>query len=216
MSVLIIVGVLAAFMLAALLAAMIADLTWWKCIVLVAAAVLVGGYFVVEDSDTFHRLYWRWSLPAFPPDETSFIAVADQLRGLRREAAAGSENAAALRQTEARLCALPMVAENWIGRVDQMFSVSTGEGVSLAIDIWPYLVVRTAFFPDHTGTLIRAGSPLFAPVSSLRQGDVVRFSGRIVGHSGACPDDPPVDENEKLRDPEFLLRFAQVAKAAGR
>ena len=215
MGLLIIVGVLVAFMLAALLAAMIADLTWWKGIVLLAAAVLAGGYFVVEDSDTFHRLYWRWSLPAFPPDETSFIAVAEQLRALRRETAAGSVNAAALRQTEARLCALPVVADNWIGRVDERFAVSAGEGVSLAIEISPYLVVRTAFFPDHTGTLIRAGSLLFASVSALRQGDVVRFSGRIVGHAGACPDDPPVDENEKLRDPEFLLRFAQVAKAAG-
>jgi hypothetical protein len=214
MGVLLIAGILGAILLPALLATLIADLTMWKVVGLVAVAMLVGGYFFVDDSDAFQTFYYRWTLPAFPPEETAFIAVADELRTLRAESASQADRDAALRQTEAKLCALPDAVDNWVGKVEQMYRVSRGESASLTIGIWPHLIVRTAFFPDSTGTLIRAGSPDFALVSGLRQGDVVRFSGRIIDHSGACPGDPPIDQNEKLRDPEFLFRFANVARQA--
>ncbi|HVC62134.1 MAG TPA: hypothetical protein VND19_17440 [Acetobacteraceae bacterium] len=204
--------IMAAILGPLLLLAWIAYFRRWRFITLLAVAVLFGGYHVVESSDAFQRLYWRWTLPTLPPDETAFIAAADELHALRTEPATRNGRAAALRRTEARLCALPVVADDWVGRVAQMYLTSSGHGASLMIGIWPHLVVRTAFFPDDTGTLIRAGSPVFARVVSLRSGDVVRFSGRIVGHAGACPADPPVDRNEKLRDPEILFRFAQVEK----
>ncbi|HEY3846110.1 MAG TPA: hypothetical protein VGL95_03225 [Acetobacteraceae bacterium] len=215
MAVFIFFGILGAIFLPALLATLIADLTLWKIIGLVAVAILIGGFVVVEDSDAFQTLYYRWTLPPLPPDETAFIAVADELRKLRAESAPRADRDAALHQTEAKLCALPAVVDNWVGKVEQMYRVSRGESASLTIGIWPHLIVRTAFFPDSTGTLIRTGSPDFALVSSLRQGDVVRFSGRIIGHAGACPGDPPIDQNEKLRDPEFLLRFENVTRQAG-
>ena len=138
-----------------------------------------------------------------------------QLRVLRVAAATSPGHDAALREAEARLCALPAVVNNWAGRVEQRYSVSSGEGASLAIGISPHLVLRTAFFQDSTGTLIHQGTPLFVQVNELEQGDVVRFSGSFVGHAGVCPDDPPTEENEKLRDPEFIVRFNQVAKATG-
>lgn len=214
MGVFIFLGIMGSLLVGTLLTSMIADLTWWMIVALLAVVLLIGGYFVIDNSDSFQTVYWRWRLPAFPPDETAFIAVAGELRALRVELATGADRDVALRETEARLCALPVVASNWIGRVEQRYSVNSGEGASLTIGISPHVVVRTAFFPDNTGTLIRIGSPLFAPVNGLEQGDVVRFSGTIVGHAGACPNDPPIDANEKLRDPEFLLRFAQVAKDA--
>jgi hypothetical protein len=198
-----------------LLASMIADLTQWKIIMLVSVVILIALYFAIGNSDTYQTLRWRWSMPPLPPAETAFIGVADDLRGARVAAAADARKDAALQQTQSRLCALPNVVDNWVGRVEQRFLVNSRDGASLTIGIWPHLVVRTAFFPDSTGTLIRPGSPLFAQVNELRQGDLVRFSGRIVGHEGACPDDPPVDPNEKLRDPEFLLRFAQVVPLSG-
>lgn len=197
-----------------LLASFLVDITKRKAIVAVALVVLVGGYFVVDNSDEFQEFYWRWSLPAFPPDETAFIAVANELRALRVDPATDARHEAALRQVEARFCALPVEADNWVGQVGQMFLTSSGDGASLAISIWPYLVVRTALFPDDTETLIRAASPVFPQVSGLRQGDVVRFSGRIVGRAGACPNDLPIAPNERLLDPEFIVRLAAVAKEA--
>jgi hypothetical protein len=214
MGVLLVAGILGVILLPALLATLIADLTLWKIVGLVALAMLVGGYFFVEDSDAFQTLYYRWTLSPFPPDETAFIAVADELRALRAESATRTDRDVALRQAEAKLCALPAFVDNWVGKVEQMYLVSRGESASLTIGIQPHLIVRTAFFPDSTGTLIRAGSPDFPLVSGLRQGDAVRFSGRIIGHAGACPGDPPIDQNEKQRDPEFLLRFANVARQA--
>ena len=211
MGVFIFLGIMGTLLVPTLLSTMIADLTLWRVILLLAVVMLVGGYFFVDNSAAVQRFYWKWTLPPFPPDETSFIAVAGELRALRVESATRTDGDAALRQTEAKLCALPDVADNWVGRVEQVYLVNSGEGASLTIGIWPHLVVRTAFFPDSTGTLIRPGSPAFAEVTGLRQGDVVRFSGSIVGHAGACPRDPPMDQNEKLRDPEFLLRFAHVA-----
>jgi hypothetical protein len=214
MGVYIFLGIMLTLLVPSLLISLVADLTWWKITLLVAVVLLVGGYFFVSDSETFQTLYWRWAVPAVPRDETAFIGVADELRALRAEAASSTDQQVALRQTDARLCALPTDVDNWVGRVEQRYSLSTGEGASLTIGIWPRLVVRTALFADNTGTLIRAGTPLFATVSDLRTGDVVRFSGHIVGHDGACPDDPAIAPNEKLRDPEFLLRFEKVTKEA--
>jgi hypothetical protein len=208
-------GFLGAIVIPVLLASIIADLTPTKVIVLLTMSVLIGGYFIVGNSDDFQTLYWQWTLPSFPPDETAFAAAADNVRVLRVAAATSPGHDAALREAEARLCALPAVVDNWAGRVEQRYSVSSGEGASLAIGISPHLVLRTAFFQDSTGTLIHQGTPLFVQVNELEQGDVVRFSGSFVGHAGVCPNDPPTEENEKLRDPEFIVRFNQVAKAAG-
>lgn len=193
-----------------LLASLIADMTWLRAGVLAVLGLLVACYFVVGNSETFQGLYWKWTLPASPAAEAAFVAAASELYAQRLESGAG--NTTELRQAEARLCALPDVADNWVGRVTQVFLNNSGAGASLTVAFWPHIFVRTAFFPDSTGTLIREGTPLFAQVKDLQPGDVVRFSGRIVGHAGACPGDPPVDRNEELRDPEFLFNFARVAR----
>lgn len=216
MALIFLAGFLGSLFLPVLLASMIADLTPIKVITLLTLTTLIGGYFIVGNSDTFQALYWRWTLPSFPPDETAFAGAAEELQALRLAPAANTGHDAALREAEARLCALPTVVDNWAGRVEQRYQISSGEGASLTIGIAPHLVVRTAFVPDDTGTLIRAGTPLFAQANELEQGDYVRFSGRLVGHAGACPNDPATDQYEKLRDPEFLLRFTQVAKATDR
>jgi hypothetical protein len=193
------------------LIAIIADFTWRGGLLLAAAALLAGGYYFIAYSETFHSLYWQWALATAPPDEKAFIAAAEQLQALRLEPASTTSNALALGQAESRLCALPTNVDDWVGRVTQVYENSSSGGTVLTVSIWPHLVVRTAFYPDQTGTLINAGSPVFAQASNLRQRDVVRFSGRIIGHDGACPGDPQVDRNEMLRDPEFLFVFTQVA-----
>jgi hypothetical protein len=195
-----------------LLVALVSYLRARRAILLLAAAILAGGYYVVDSSDAFQTRYWRWTLPAFPPDETAFIVAGDELHALRVEPLTQAGRAAVLCQAEARLCALPVVARNWVGRVEQTMLTGSGDGASLVVRIWPNLSVRTALFPDNSGTLIRAGSPVFDQVAGLRAGDVVRFSGTIVGHAGACPGDSPIDRNEELRDPEFLFRFVDVAE----
>ena len=195
-----------------LFGAMIADLTSRQVVLLAVGACLVGGYFFTENNATFQRLYWQWTEPAPPADEAAFIAAANDLR--RQRADSDGANTKQLRQAEARICALPANADHWVGRVAQMYLTNTGEQASLEVEVWPRLIVRTALFADSTNTLIRAPSPVFSSVAALSAGDTVRFSGRIVGHDGACPGDPPVDRNEKLRDPEFLFVFSQVAQAA--
>jgi hypothetical protein len=193
-----------------LAAAMIADLTWRQVVVLSTAAMLLAGYIVVRNSDTFQTMYWRWTMPEAPASETAFITAAEKLHALRVRDPGGSNDLAALRQAEATLCALPSTVAGWNGRVEQAYLTDSNQGESLAVAIWPHIVVRTALFPDATGTLIPADTPAFGQVHGLRPGDAVRFDGRIVGHAGACPGDPPINRNEKLRDPEFLLAFSKV------
>ncbi|HUN42452.1 MAG TPA: hypothetical protein VMU81_19340 [Acetobacteraceae bacterium] len=194
-----------------LFASIIADLTRWQITLLAAVACLAVGYFVVDHSDIFHRLYWQWTEPTPPADEATFIAAANDLRRQRAESDGATTDR--LRQAEARICALPADAANWVGRVAEMY-LTAGQQASLQVEIWPGLIVRTAFFAEPTGTLIRASSPVFSTVSELHDRDNIIFSGHIVGHDGACLGDPPVNRNEKLRDPEFLFFFTKVKKTA--
>jgi len=201
-----------AIILPVLLASMIADLTRLQLILLVVAAALVCAYFVIDDSEAFQRQYWRWTQPTPPADESAFIAAADDLR--RQRADAGGAITDKLRQSETRLCALPTVASNWVGQVNQIYQSNSGHEASLAVEIWPHLLVRTALFADSSDTLIRAPSPVLAAAAALHPGDLVRFDGRVVGRAGACPGDPPVDRNERLRDPEFLFNFTRIMPAS--
>ena len=203
--------VAAAIILPVLIGTMIADLTRLQLILLAVAAALVCAYFVIGDSAAFHRVYWQWTEPAPPAAESAFIAAGDDLR--RQRAAAGGALTGALRQAEARLCALPTDASGWVGRVDQIYPSNSGHAVSLAVEIWPHLLIRTALFADASDTLISGPPPLLAAATALHAGDSVRFDGRIVGRDGACPGDPPVDRNERLRDPEFLFRFTRIETA---
>ena len=66
-----------------LAAAMIADLTWPQVVVLSTAAMLLAGYIVVRNSDTFQTMYWRWTMPEAPASETAFITAAEKLHALR-------------------------------------------------------------------------------------------------------------------------------------
>ena len=198
-----------------LVAAMITDLTRNQVIMLAVVALVIAGYIASEHSDAMQALYWRWTMPAQPPAETAFIKAAVALRVAREKLVSNPANARGLREAETTLCALPATADDWVGRVEQTYLNNSGEGASLVVTIWPRVVVRSAFFADNTDTLIRAGSPLFPEVTTLRSGDTVHFSGQILGHSGACPGDPPVDRNEKLRDPEFLVRYTALKKQDG-
>ena len=196
-----------------LVAAMIADLTWPQVVVLSTAAILLAVYIVVRNSDTFQTAYWRWTMPEPPASETVFITAAEKLHALRVRNPGGANDLAALRPAEATLSALPITVAGWTGRIEQKYLADSNQGESLAVAIWPHVIVRTALFPDATGTLIPAGTPAFSQVHGLQPGAAVRFDGRIVGHAGACPGDPPIDRNEKLRDPEFLFAFSKLEPA---
>jgi hypothetical protein len=203
-------GLMSLIFLPMLLATMIADLTWWKAFALTVVAVAIAGYVVIGRSETFQSLYWHWTMPTAPASEAAFVSAAEALRNARADFAGGGHDRARLHQAEQRLCALPSQADDWSGKVAQMFLTAAGDGASLAVAVAPHLVLHTALFRDNSGTLIAGDAPLFAKARTLREGDILRFSGVILGHDGACPGDPPVSRNEVLRDPDFLFRFARI------
>ena len=189
-----------------LLVAIIADMTRARLTLLVSLTVAVVGYFLITNTATFQALDWKWTLPAPPAAETAFIAAADKLHTLRLNHASG----AVLHDAKARLCAQTAVASGWVGRVVEKYLDDAGNAATLAVIIWPHVTLRTAWFPDDTNTLVRAGSPLFVTVDHLHGGETVRFSGRIMGHDGACHPDPPANRDALTRDPEFLFTFSRV------
>jgi hypothetical protein len=212
---LILVGVMMGMLIPVVVSAALADLTMRKVLVIIAVLLLTTSGLTIYNTTVFQELYWSWGLPPVPVDEAAFVTMADQLHAARIAPAGDQAAGGALQQVAARLCAAPNQVTGWVGRVEHMYPSANGDHASLAIRIAIHVVVRTALFPDTTDTVVRSGTPLFATVSELREGEVVRFAGDLVGHTGACPGDPPTDPNEALRDPEFLFRFASVTPVAG-
>lgn len=199
-----------------LIGVLIADLTWGQVAALACAGLLIGGYFTVRDSDAFQSYEWRWTVPPPPPAEAAFIAAAEKLHAVRLAYAKGKAGAPALHQAEAAICRLPPAAKHWVGRITQTYTTDSGRSVSLSVAIRPHVLVRTAFFPDDTHTLIPVHTQPFTALQAAKPGQVVRFDGRVVGHAGACPGEPPIAAVDKLRNPEFLFAFSRLTPAGGR
>lgn len=210
MAPLIIVGALLGILVPVLLASVIADLTRRKIIALIVLVAVGGSAIAIWSSDAFQRRYWHWMLPKMPAAQSDFIALAQRLRDLREHTDARTISPP-LREVESELCALPVNVEDWVGRVAHVYQNASGDAASVAIQIAPHLTLSTALFAGPSGTLIKTTSPLFATVRQLQERQIVRFGGTLVGHAGACPDEPPINPNERQRDPEFLFRFRLIA-----
>ena len=64
---------------------------------------------------------------------------------------------------------------------------------------------------DHT--LIATNSPLYGPVSQLREGQSVRFSGELVRDSLDCFKEGSLTVSGAMTEPEFIIRFTDIRPA---
>ena len=150
-----------------------------------------------------------------PREEVNFINIVLQSRD---RYSAGSNDMAKGATRPARgtsICrAVPhLTISNWVGKIATLSSNSDGNGV-LAITLADNVTVTTwnnslSDFEDHT--LILPSDPLLAQVSSMKVGDIVRFSGHFFHSDVDCFNEQSVSIEGSMTDPDFTLRFSSVS-----
>jgi hypothetical protein len=61
-------------------------------------------------------------------------------------------------------------------------------------------------------TLIEPNSPVFNAMGVLRNGDWVRFSGRLIPDSTDCVREPSLTIRGTMTSPEFIFRFDDIRR----
>lgn len=106
----------------------------------------------------------------------------------------------------------PRVAD-WVGKVVKIEDHVDGKD-ALQIAISPHATVGTredARIDDSRNTLIAPSSPMFAQVSHMKAGDLVRFSGQFFFNAETCIEETSQSLDGKVANPEFLFRFTALA-----
>jgi hypothetical protein len=129
------------------------------------------------------------------------------------------------------------VMTDWIGVVGNVGRnrIDTGESANINIRISAtksYLFFRTSAVNVQTllgsvsdagaavrlgtnpNTSIVKGTPLYGQITSLKEGDKVKFSGQLIKDNvpGACFYETSLSMNGKIRWPEYVARFTSITK----
>jgi cell division septation protein DedD len=184
------------------------------------AAVLVVVVLVIVyaiDSKTSQPSGMGGVASVLPATETSFIQAVDKARKDSGSAENDMQKGGIKAARDNTICSTLTSLEvpDWVGTVKTVDSNSDGKGV-LEIEIAPNILVKTwnnALSDIGTDTLIQPGTPLFESASAMEPGQLVTFSGRFFpGMSGDCFDESSLTLDGKLQSPEFIFRFATLAK----
>jgi hypothetical protein len=140
-----------------------------------------------------------------PAEETALIAASQRAQKIR---SSGNElRYAGARSNRAKeICAAmrPGSVQNWIGTVRSLSTNNAGHGY-VGIDIGPEIELRVinAFAPS---------SAQFQASLPLREGDLVKFSGRFFPSDEDCLEERSMTLSGSLRNPEFRFELSEVAK----
>ncbi len=103
----------------------------------------------------------------------------------------------------------PKKIKDWVGTIEHL--TTTGDGnAAISIALSDNLTITTQFadWLDHQDrTLIPQTSPIYAKLADMKEGDTVKFSGRLKH---------PMDATEagRMVDPNFLFVFSDITKVA--
>lgn len=152
-----------------------------------------------------------------PEAQKSVVAAVEQARQIYRSATNDLQKGSARATRSKAICAAlsSFTASGWVGRVATLSSNSDGKGV-LGIEIGPKIYVTTwnnevSDFQDKT--LLDPGSGVFRTASTLKQGQLVMFSGDFRPASPDCIRESSVTLDGSIRSPEFIMRFKQLGPA---
>lgn len=129
------------------------------------------------------------------------------------------------------------VMTDWLGVVEKVGRnrLDTGESANINIRISEtksYFIFSTSAVNVQTlvgpladagaavrlgtnpNTTIVKGTPLYAQIASLKEGDKVRFSGQLIKDNvpDACFYEMSISMNGKIRWPEYVARFTSITK----
>lgn len=103
----------------------------------------------------------------------------------------------------------PKKIKDWVGTIEHL--ITTGDGnAAISIALSENLTITTQFadWLDHQDhTLIPQTSPIYTKLADMKEGDMVRFSGRLKHAMDAT-------EAGRMVDPNFLFVFSDITKIA--
>jgi hypothetical protein len=157
----------------------------------------------------------RLEAQEMPSDEKTFVDAIVQARLTYRQAAndlakGGTRSARAI--AVCQLFGRRQTFDGWIGIVETLSSNSEGKGV-LKIRIGPDIHVGTwnnslSDIGDHT--LIDPTSSLFADLSAMFTGQIVKFDGRFIASETDCVRESSMTLGGSMTKPDYIVRFQRV------
>jgi hypothetical protein len=123
----------------------------------------------------------------------------------------------ASRQRARDTCSLlprDLAVTDWIGTITDVGTVSGGEAGVLRVAIGDDVEVKTWTDEgddrrDHT--LIDPDSSVYHSLSTLQEGNGIRFSGTFVPRPGTCLQETSLFARNGMLTPDFIFRFTSVA-----
>jgi hypothetical protein len=151
-----------------------------------------------------------------PSDQAGFTSAVSAARTAYKSAANELAAGGVRNNRQQAICRVvrDQSASGWIGKISQLSSNGDGKGV-LQIEIAPNIHVSTwnnAVSDVGSNTLIDPNSSLFKSLAAMKQGDVVRFSGRFSSSNVDCVREKSLTLAGSMTDPVFTMRFTSVSK----
>jgi hypothetical protein len=177
-----------------------------------AAALLIGALAGGSDKSASNPAP---ALPV-PSDQARFISAVVAARTAYKSApnelaAGGIRNS---RQQAICSALMDQSAPGWVGKIRKLTSNGDGKGV-ISVELAPDIHVSTwnnalSDIGDHT--LIDPNSSMFKSLSTMKVGDVVKFSGRFSPSKTDCVGEQSVTLAGSMTDPAFTMRFTSISK----
>jgi uncharacterized protein len=151
-----------------------------------------------------------------PPDEAALVRIIAVSQKDASAATNDMQKGGIKHRRDADICSLTqsLSVNDWVGTLQTVDANSDGKGV-LKIAIAREIAVETwnnEISDGSDNTLIEPGTPLFQAASSMKPGQVVRFSGHFLsGSEGECLKEGSITLSGKLREPEFIFQFSSIS-----
>jgi hypothetical protein len=156
---------------------------------------------------------------AAPPkkksQEEQFIALVAGARDKADDADNDFQRRLPLTNRNKAICKLldSKKVKNWTGEVTELNTNGDGLGV-LEIEIADDIKVSTwnnALSDFEDNTLIQTDSPVFEAMSSLNEGDKVRFTGTFTRDAKNCIGEQSLTDNGSSQTPTFTMKFSSLS-----
>ena len=146
--------------------------------------------------------------------ETAFIGAVRQ--GQNGYAAAGSDFAKGSTRPDRKAAVCGAVTSpsvtGWTGKIVTLTTNGDGNGV-VSVEIAPNIELKTwnnSLSDIGSDTLIKANSPVYRQLGSLRVGQTVHFSGRLFSDGTDCFKETSMTLSGSMSEPEYLFRFESI------
>ncbi|HCA9741444.1 TPA: hypothetical protein MYK25_000819 [Klebsiella pneumoniae] len=152
-----------------------------------------------------------------PSDEAEFVTIVSQAQEAIKSSTNDMQVGGVKARRDADLCKLitDTSINGWLGKVEDIGANSDGKGV-ISLELADGITLKTwnnSFSDGRDNTLIESGTDVFEAASSLKNGDIVRFSGDFIADKSSCLREASLSLRGKISSPEFIFRFRNITKA---